>query len=94
MSAQISFTIPDKAVKERVSKKLKARGSTLKFLLISALEAFDRGDYDISLVPQKKEIWDDTVMTEANKTQYKKAKADFEQGVNIVSQEEIFAKYL
>lgn len=93
MSAQISFTIPDKAVKDRVSKKLKARGSTLKFLLISALEAFDRGDYDISLVP-KKENWDDTIMTDANKTQYKKAKADLEKGVNIVSWEELKAKHL
>ncbi len=53
-TTQISLSIPDKSLKDRVTKKLKARGATMKFLIISALEAYDRGEYDFKLSRKEK----------------------------------------
>lgn len=89
---QISFTIPDKELKNRVAQKLKKKGSTMKFLFLSALEAYDKGEYDFSFVP-KKSIWRDDMMTEENEKHYAEAKKDFKNGVNIVSWEELKAKH-
>ncbi len=93
-STQISLSIPDKTLKERVLRKLKSRGATLKFLIISALEAYDRGEFNFTLSQKTQAEFDDTMMTEENLKQYRIAKKDLENGVNIVSQEEIYAKYL
>lgn len=92
-STQVSLSIPDKALKERVSKKLKERGATMKFLLISAMEAFDRGEYDFKLTAKNNTTLDDTVMTPENWQHYLEAKKDLDNGVNIVSWEELKNKH-
>jgi len=76
--------------KEKLKALAQEQGVTVTFLLNQLIDYFEAQKLKFSLV---KEEWDDTIMTEENLKQYKQAKKDLENGENIVSQEELYAKY-
>lgn len=97
---QLSFTIPDKQVKDLFMQKTKSQGISMKAAIFAFMKDYIENSYSIELkkdviIKEKKlEKWDDTIMTEENKRDYAEAMKDLENGVNWISQEEMFAKYL
>ncbi len=95
--AQLSFTIPDKNVKDLFMKKTKSQGISMKAAIFAFMKDYINNSYSIELKKENVknlEKWDDTIMTEENKKDYESAMKDLENGVNWISQEEMFAKYL
>ena len=90
-AAQISFTVPDIRLKQKASEKAKRQGLSMKAVILAFLEDYVNNDYALKLV--RKDVSDD-IMTDDNFKHWQAAKKDLKNNVNIVSQEEIYAKYL
>ncbi|MEI7511197.1 MAG: hypothetical protein WCJ84_03515 [Candidatus Peregrinibacteria bacterium] len=89
MSTQVSFTVANAAVKEKAWKRAKSEGITIKALLNFCMNAYAENTLSLGILPSLA----DTEFTEANKRAWKKARKDLENGVNIVSWEEMKEKY-
>ncbi len=86
----MSFNLADDDLRKRVIEKAKEEGINMDDLLAFFLRGYVE---DRFFVDEVCDDYDDTVFTEEDRQTYLEAKRDFDNGVNIVSFEDLKKKY-